>query len=169
MFIPYKEVLPAVDPSVFVADGAKIVGDVELNEYCSVWYNAVLRGDLAPIRIGKGTNIQDGVIGHVNTGEPLIVGERVSVGHGAIIHGCTIHNGALIGMGAILLNGSEVGEFTLVGAGSLVTENTVLPPYTLVLGTPARPVRELNERDLERMRRTAENYVRKGREYRHEI
>ena len=100
-----------------------------------------------------GVNIQDGCIGHVNTDQPLIVEDDVSVGHGAIIHGCRIGRGTLIGMGAIVLNGAEIGEYALIGAGALVTENKIIPPRTLVLGTPARVVRELTEKDLERMRR----------------
>ena len=165
MLYPYKGVQPTIHPSAFIADGARIIGDVSIGEGCSIWFNAVLRGDLAPIRIGRGSNIQDGVIGHVNTDQPLIVGEDVSVGHGAIIHGCTIGNGSLIGMGAIVLNGAEIGEYAMIGAGSVVTENSALPPYTLSFGTPARPIRELNEDDLARMRRTSESYVRKGREF----
>ncbi|MGN7381135.1 MULTISPECIES: gamma carbonic anhydrase family protein [unclassified Paenibacillus] len=162
----YRGVYPTLHPSVFVAEGVQIIGDVHLDEDCSLWYNAVLRGDLAPIRIGRRTNIQDGCIGHVNTGQPLLVDEEVSVGHGAIIHGCQIGKGCLIGMGAILLNGAQIGEYSMIGAGSVVTENKVIPPYTLSLGTPARVIRELTEADLERMKRTTASYVDKGREYR---
>jgi len=154
---------------VYVADGARLIGDVDIGEDSSIWFNAVLRGDLAPIRIGSRCNIQDNAVGHVNANQPLVLEDDVSVGHSAIIHGCTIHRGALIGMGAIVLNGAAVGEYTLVGAGSVVTENTVLPPYTLCLGTPAKPVRELGERDLERLRRTTAGYVLKGREYSGEV
>lgn len=165
----YKGSNPQLHSSVFVADGARIIGDVQIEEESSVWFNAVLRADLAPITIGKRTNIQDGVVGHVNTDQPLIVGDDVSIGHGAIIHGCTIKQGALIGMGAIVLNGAVVGENTLVGAGSVVTENTSLPPNTLCFGTPARAVRTLDEDDLARLKRTSESYVLKGREFADEI
>ncbi len=137
-----------------------------MGEGCTIWYNAVLRGDLAPIRIGSRSNIQDGCIGHVNLDQPLLVEDEVSVGHGAIIHGCHIGKGTLIGMGAIVLNGAETGEYALIGAGSLVTENTKIPAYTLSLGTPSRVVRELTEEDLLRMKRTMESYVNKGWEYR---
>nr|WP_218652889.1 gamma carbonic anhydrase family protein [Paenibacillus sp. 79R4] len=164
--IEYLGRRPNLDSSVFVAEGAKVVGDVTLGKDSTIWYNAVLRGDLAPIMIGDRCNIQDGVIGHVNTDQPLIVRSEVSVGHGAIIHGATIGQGTLIGMGAIVLNGADIGEYALVGAGSLVTENTKIPPYTLSLGTPARVVRELTEDDLLRMKRTMESYVVKGKEYR---
>ncbi|MBB3127681.1 carbonic anhydrase/acetyltransferase-like protein (isoleucine patch superfamily) [Paenibacillus rhizosphaerae] len=166
MLLPYGQHLPKVHPSVYVAEGAKIVGDVQIGQQSSVWFNAVLRGDMAPIVIGDRCNIQDGVVGHVNTDEPLILQDDVSVGHAAIVHGCTIGKGTLIGMGAIVLNGAEIGEYALIGAGSIVTENKKIPPYTLSLGSPARVVRELTEEDLRRMYRTTQNYVDKGKEYR---
>lgn len=169
MRIPYNGVYPRVDGTVFVGEGVKLIGDVTVGEEASVWFNAVLRGDLAPVVIGARSNIQDGSIGHVNENQPLIVEDEVSVGHGAIIHGCRIGKGTLIGMGAIVLNGAEVGEYALVGAGSLVTENFKVPPYSLVLGSPAKVVRELTEADLERMRRTADSYVLRGREYRSDL
>ncbi|MBJ9988516.1 gamma carbonic anhydrase family protein [Paenibacillus sp. S28] len=166
MLLPYGQHLPKIHPSVYVAEGAKIVGDVQIGQQSSVWFNAVLRGDMAPIVIGDRCNIQDGAVGHVNTDEPLILEDGVSVGHAAIVHGCTIGKGTLIGMGAIVLNGAEIGEYALIGAGSIVTENKKIPPYTLSLGSPARVVRELTEEDLRRMYRTTQNYVDKGKEYR---
>ncbi|GIO55254.1 gamma carbonic anhydrase family protein [Paenibacillus sp. SSG-1] len=166
MLLPYGQHLPKIHPSVYVAEGAKIVGDVQIGQQSSVWFNAVLRGDMAPIVIGDRCNIQDGAVGHVNTDEPLILEDDVSVGHAAIVHGCTIGKGTLIGMGAIVLNGAEIGEYALIGAGSIVTENKKIPPYTLSLGSPARVVRELTEEDLRRMYRTTQNYVDKGKEYR---
>lgn len=166
MLIRYQGKLPVVEANVFVADGAKLIGDVTVGSWASIWYNAVLRGDLAEIVIGDRTNIQDGVVGHVNTSQPLIVGNDVSIGHSAIIHGCRIGHGTLIGMGAIVLNGADIGEYALIGAGSVVTENKKIPPYTLSLGSPARVVRELTEEDLQRMKLTAESYVAKGKEYR---
>lgn len=169
MNIPYKGKMPNLHPSVFVAEGARIIGDVTVGEEGSVWFNAVLRGDLAPIRIGRGSNIQDNAVGHVDEGKPLIVGDRVTVGHGAVIHGCTIRDGALIGMGAIVLSGAEVGECALVGAGSVVKENSVIPPRTLAVGVPAKPVRELTEDEIRQMAENAESYVRKGKEFRGEI
>ncbi|MDQ0719466.1 MULTISPECIES: gamma carbonic anhydrase family protein [unclassified Paenibacillus] len=166
MIIPYKGLQPQLHPSVYMAEGAKLIGDLRMGEESSVWFNAVLRADLAPIIIGKRCNIQDNVVGHVNTDQPLIVGDDVSVGHTAIIHGCRIGTGSLIGMGAILLNGADIGEYTLIGAGSVVTENSKIPPYTLALGTPAKVIRELTDADLERMSRTSLGYVTKGKEYR---
>lgn len=165
MLYAYKDIVPIVHPSVYLANGVKIIGDVQIGEQSSVWFNAVLRGDLAPIRVGSGTNLQDGVIGHVNRNQPLIIGDSVSVGHAAIIHGCTIGNGSLIGMGATVLNGAEIGEHVLVGAGTLITENKKIPAYTLVLGRPGKVVRELGEDDLQRMAATAASYREKAVEF----
>jgi len=166
MLIAYRGMMPQLHESVYVAEGAKVIGDVTMAANGTIWFNAVLRGDLAPIVIGRDCNIQDGTIGHVNTNQPLIVEDGVSVGHGAIIHGCRLGRGTLIGMGAIVLNGADIGEYALIGAGAVVTENKTIPPYTLSLGSPARVVRELNDQDLLRMSRTTESYVTKGKEYR---
>ncbi|MEK4005772.1 gamma carbonic anhydrase family protein [Paenibacillus sp. FSL H3-0333] len=165
MRIAYGSYIPQLDETVYVAEGAKLVGDVRISKQSSVWFNVVLRGDLAPVIIGERCNIQDGVVGHVADGLPLVLEDDISVGHSAIIHGCRIGKGTLIGMGAIVLNGAEIGEYALVGAGSIVTENTIIPPYTLSLGTPAKVVRELTEQDLLRMARTSESYVKKALEY----
>lgn len=166
MLLPYKGIMPTIGGEVFIAEGAKVIGDVSIGQQSTIWYNAVLRGDLAPIQIGDRCNIQDGVVGHVNARQPLILADEVSVGHAAIIHGCVIGRGSLIGMGAIVLNGAEIGEYALIGAGAVITENKKIPPYTLSLGTPAKVVRELTEDDLARMKRTMESYVTKGYEYR---
>lgn len=165
MLYDYQGIMPTIHETVYIAEGARIIGDVHIEQDCSIWYNSVLRGDLAPIRIGRRANIQDGSICHVNTDQPLLVGEDVSVGHGAIIHGCTIGKGSLIGMGAIILNSAVIGEYAMIGAGSIVTENKIIPPYTLSLGSPARVVRELTEADLNRMKITTDNYVQKRMEY----
>ncbi|WP_042204272.1 gamma carbonic anhydrase family protein [Paenibacillus camerounensis] len=165
MRIAYGKYIPRTDESVYVAEGAKLVGDVSVGQHSSIWFNAVLRGDLAPVVIGERCNIQDGAVGHVGEGLPLILGDGISVGHSAIIHGCRIGEGTLIGMGAIVLNGAEIGEYALIGAGSVVTENKVIPPYTLSLGSPAKIVRELTEQDLLRMKRACESYVIKAKEY----
>jgi carbonic anhydrase/acetyltransferase-like protein (isoleucine patch superfamily) len=169
MQISYNGIFPSMNGEVFLAAGTQIIGDVTLHQGASVWFNTVLRGDLAPIYIGGRTNIQDGCVGHVNTNQPLWVEEEVSVGHGAIIHGCRIAKGSLIGMGAIVLNGADIGEYALVGAGSIVTENSKLPPYTLSFGSPAKVIRELTISDLERMKKTMESYVIKGQEYMREL
>lgn len=166
MLIPFKGMQPNVHQSVYLAEGAKIIGDVSIADHSTVWFNAVLRGDLAPIRIGHSCNIQDGVVGHVNVNQPLLLADEVSIGHAAIIHGCTVGKGTLIGMGAIVLNGADIGEYALIGAGSIVTENKKIPAYTLSIGSPAKVVRELTDDDLLRMRKTMESYVTKGVEYR---
>jgi carbonic anhydrase/acetyltransferase-like protein (isoleucine patch superfamily) len=165
----YKGIIPNIHKEVFLAEGTQIIGDVTIQQGSSIWYNTVLRGDLAPIYIGSQTNIQDGCIGHVNTNQPLWIDEEVSVGHGAIIHGCRMARGCLIGMGAIILNGADLGEYAFIGAGSIVTENTKIPPYTLSFGSPAKVIRELTDQDLQRMRKTMESYVIKGLEYRQEL
>ncbi|WP_046215030.1 gamma carbonic anhydrase family protein [Paenibacillus wulumuqiensis] len=166
MLLPYHNQWPIVHKNTFIAEGAKLIGDVKLGEDSSVWFNTVLRGDLAPVIIGDRCNVQDLAVGHVHEIHPLIIENDVSVGHSAIVHGCRIGQGSLIGMGAILLNGVEVGEYSLIGAGSIVTENNKIPPYTLALGSPARVIRELTEADLQRMARTTQSYVDKGREFR---
>ncbi|SDC41203.1 Carbonic anhydrase or acetyltransferase, isoleucine patch superfamily [Paenibacillus sp. UNCCL117] len=166
MLHSYNGKYPQVHPSVFLAAGVQLIGDVVIEEGASIWYNTVLRGDLAPIRIGRRSNIQDGCIGHVNTDQPLIVESEVSVGHGAIIHGCHIGKGTLIGMGAIVLNGAKIDEYALIGAGSLITENRSVPSNSLWLGSPAKQVRTLTDADLARMKRTTESYCEKAEEYR---
>lgn len=166
MLLDYRGKRPILADGVYVAEGAKLIGEVEVGPESGIWFNAVLRGDLAPIRIGAKVNLQDGCIGHVNRDQPLLVADEVSVGHGAILHGCSIGKGSLVGMGAILLNGSELGEMTLLAAGSLVPEGRRLPAYTLCVGSPAKPLRELTDADLARMRRTTLDYIEKASEYR---
>ena len=151
-----------IHPSVFVAQGVIIVGDVTLAQDCSVWFNAVLRGDTEPITIGPGSNVQDGVIMHVDPGYSLKIGAGVTVGHGAIVHGATIGDNALIGMGAIILNGAVVGQNSLVGANALVTEGKVYPPDSLIIGSPAKAVRSMTAEEIARNRRSAETYVRRA-------
>ncbi len=169
MIYTYKARKSDIHSSVFMAGGVRIIGDVVIEEKSTIWFNTVLRGDLAPIHVGKRTNIQDGTIGHVNINQPLLISDEVSIGHGAIVHGCKIGKGTLIGMGAIVLNGADIGEYALIGAGSLITENKKIPSYTLSLGSPARVIRELTEDDLQRMKKTMEAYVEKGIEYRNEL
>lgn len=150
---------PVIHPSVFVAPGAFVAGDVAIGENSSVWYNAVLRGDMARIVIGKNTNVQDGCILHTDPGSQLRLGDYVTVGHGAILHGCTVQEGSLVGMGAIVLDGAVIGRNCLVGAGALVTRGTVVPDGSLVLGNPAKIKRSLSARELENLRDNAYEYV----------
>jgi carbonic anhydrase/acetyltransferase-like protein (isoleucine patch superfamily) len=165
--LPYADVWPRIDPTAFVAPGAHIVGDVTLGPRSSVWFCAVVRGDSAPVRIGDGTNVQDGSVLHTDAGKPCTVGDECTIGHRAIVHGCTVGNGSLIGMGAVVLSGAVIGEESLVAAGSLVPEGKEFGPRSLLMGAPARVVRELTEDDLERMIRPGvRNYQRYAQAYR---
>lgn len=167
MFIPYEGKLPRVHETAWIAETAVLVGDVEIGEESSIWYGCVLRGDEMPVRIGKRTNVQDGSILHIEGGKfPCILGDDVSVGHGAIVHGCEVGNGALIAMGAIVLNNVKVGEGAVIGAGALVPENKEIPPGTLWVGTPAKFVRELREDERERFRKTPQVYAHLKERYR---
>lgn len=154
--------------SVFIATGAIVVGDVHLAEEVSVWFNAVIRGDTETLRIGARTNIQDLSMIHADPGYPVIIGEDCTIGHRVIVHGAKIGRMSLIGMGAILLNGVEVGEESIVGAGALLTQNKKFPPRSLILGSPAKVVREITEEDMESIRHGAEHYVEKAKQYREE-
>lgn len=144
----------------YIAPGAVVVGDVTLGDYASVWFNAVLRGDLNRIVVGSHTNIQDNCVVHLADNLPCMVGDYVTIGHGAIIHGCTVGNGALIGMGSTLLDGAVIGSESLLGARSLVTEGTEIPAGWLAMGSPAVPVRELSAEERQWLRSIAEKYVR---------
>lgn len=154
-----------IDPSAYVAPGAVVLGDVTLGVDASVWYNSVIRGDMAPISIGNATNIQDLSVLHVDEGLPCVVGNRVGVGHRAILHGCTVEDECLIGMGSVLLNGVRVGTGSVVGAASLITEGTQIPPNSVVLGVPARVVRGVDDKLRERIRQTWEHYVEQARRH----
>jgi len=158
MIIAFKGKFPRIDPTAFVAENAMVIGDVEIGPGANIWFNCVVRGDQNYIRIGSNCSIQDASILHVEEELPLIIEDEVAFGHRVIAHACTIRRGSLIGIGAIVLNGAEIGEESIVGAGSLVTPNTVIPPRTLALGNPAKPVRPLEEKDFELIRRTIRNY-----------
>ncbi|AWB96107.1 gamma carbonic anhydrase family protein [Agromyces badenianii] len=151
---------PALDETAFVAAGAVIVGDVRLAAGSSVWYNAVLRAEAEPITIGENSNLQDTVVGHVDAGYPLTLGRGVSVGHGAVLHGCTVEDDCLIGMSATVLNGAVIGAGSLVAAGAVVLEGTVVPPGSLVAGVPAKVRRELSETERAGIQRNAAAYLR---------
>ncbi|GGH38948.1 gamma carbonic anhydrase family protein [Microbacterium album] len=150
---------PAIHPDAFVADGARVSGAVVLGERASVWYNAVVRGDIAPISVGAGSNIQDNVSVHVDAAHPVVIGEGVSVGHNAVVHGCTIGDGALIGMGSVVLSGAVIGAGSLVAGGAVVLEGTEIPPRSLVAGVPAKVRRELTDEEVDRLRSNAERYL----------
>ncbi len=156
---------PQVHPSAFVADSAQIMGDVSLAEDSSVWFGAVIRGDSDRISIGAGSNVQDGSILHVDAGCPLTLGERVTVGHRVVLHGCTIGDESLIGIGAVVLNGARIGRNCLVGAGALVTEGKGFPDGSMILGSPAKAVRQLTPEQIEGLRRSAEHYIANARRF----
>ncbi|MBL8826504.1 MAG: gamma carbonic anhydrase family protein [Planctomycetaceae bacterium] len=155
-----------VDPSVYLAAGARIVGDVSIGPESSVWFNAAIRGDCEAIRIGARTNVQDNCVLHADEGFPCILGDDVTIGHGAIVHGAEIGDGVLIGMKAVIMNGAKIGAGSIVAVGAVVTEGVVIPPRSLVKGLPGKVTRELHERELERNRHAAEHYVQLAREYR---
>lgn len=166
MILPYRNLIPSLDGAAFVAPSADVIGDVALSEDASVWYGAVLRGDVQPIRVGARSNVQDGAVLHATTGlTPCEVGEDVTIGHRAIVHGCTLERGCLVGMGAVVLDRAVVGEEAIVGAGAVVTSGTRIPPRTLALGAPARVVRELRDEDLEMLRASASHYVHLAHEH----
>lgn len=152
-------VAPQVDASAWVADSAQVIGDVHLAASSSVWFGAVLRGDNDPIKVGEGSNIQDGSMLHTDKGKPLDIGRYVTIGHNVILHGCTIGDESLIGMGAIVLNGAKIGKHCLVGAGALVTENKEFPDGSLIVGNPAKVVRSLTDEQIAGLKRSAEGYM----------
>ncbi|MHB1653205.1 MAG: gamma carbonic anhydrase family protein [Desulfitobacteriaceae bacterium] len=165
MLLTIQSKEPKIGRDVFLAEGCKVIGDVTLADQASIWFNAVVRGDLAPISIGKCTNIQDLSMIHVNENQPVLIEEDVTVGHNVILHGCTIRRGSLIGMGTIILNGSEIGEETIVAAGSLIPERKTFPSRVLLMGSPAKVVRELTVEDLRMIRGATARYLQKAQDY----
>lgn len=159
MIFSYEGVKPDIHRSCFVADSASIIGRVEIGENTSVWYNCVLRGDENTIKIGKHTNIQDGTVVHISKDYDTVIGDYVTVGHKAIVHACKIGNNVLVGMGAIILDGAEIEDNVLIGAGSIVTPGKKIPSGSLVLGSPAKVVRELSGQEIEHLKQSAVDYV----------
>lgn len=157
-YIPFQGLTPKVAEDVFVAEGVRIIGDVSIAGQANIWFNTVIRGDVNRIVIGEYTNIQDNCTLHVADPNPCMVGRFVTVGHGAVLHGCTVQDNCLIGMGAIVLNGAIIGENSIVGAGALVTENKVIPPNSLVVGAPARVIRTITTAEFEAIRESAYEY-----------
>lgn len=164
--LPFQNILPVVADDVFVAEGARIIGDVHIGAGSSIWFNTVLRGDVNFIRVGKMTNIQDLSVVHVESGKyPVVIGDDVTIGHKALIHGCTVGNGCLIGMGAILMDNVDIGEGSIVAAGSLVTEGMKVPPNSVVKGFPAKVFREVLAEEKEWLKRSAKNYYELAQSY----
>jgi carbonic anhydrase/acetyltransferase-like protein (isoleucine patch superfamily) len=157
---------PDIAPNAFIAPNATVIGSVQLGERASVWFGAVLRGDNEPIRIGASSNVQEGAVLHTDPGFPLEIGTGVTVGHQAMLHGCTIGDGSLIGIQAVVMNGAVIGRSCLVGAGAIVTERKSFPDRSLILGAPAKVVRELTDEEVERLAHSASNYAARGERYR---
>lgn len=160
MILPFLEKKPELPESVFIAEGAHVIGDVTIGEHSSVWFNTVIRGDVNFVRIGARTNVQDNSVIHVTDKKfPTYVASNVTIGHGAIVHGCKVEDYCLIGMGAILLDNCVIGDHSLVAAGSLVREGFVVPPRTLVAGVPAKIMRELKADEIVKLEESARHYV----------
>lgn len=159
-------ITPRVAASAWIADSAQVIGDVELAEDVGIWFGAVLRGDTEMLRIGRGSNIQDASVLHADVGKPLVVGEGVTVGHQVMLHGCTIGDGSLIGIGAIVLNGAKIGRNCLVGAGALVTEGKEFADGWMIIGSPAKAVRQLTPEQMQGLRQGALHYVDNARRFR---
>jgi len=157
--LAHHGVTPRVHPTAYVAGGAWLIGDVELGEQASVWFNAVLRGDINAIYVGKRSNVQDGAVLHVTRELPVRIGDDVTIGHKAMIHGCWIGDGSLVGMNAVVLDNARIGPFALVAAGAVVRENFVVPEGKLVAGVPARIVRSLTDDERAQLLQSAKNYV----------
>jgi carbonic anhydrase/acetyltransferase-like protein (isoleucine patch superfamily) len=155
-----------LDPTAFIAPGAVVVGEVTVGAQASVWFNTVVRGDTAPVTIGAGSNVQDNSVVHVDAGQPAVIGDGVTIGHRAIVHGCVIGDGCLVGMGAVVLSGARLGEGSLIGAGGLVLEGQEIPPGSLVLGAPGKVVGRVSEAQRDGMRQGSEHYVALARSYR---
>ena len=166
MLRPYRGLLPVIDPSAYVDPSAQVIGDIEVGPESSVWMNVVMRGDVNHIRVGARSNVQDGTVVHVMHGlHPTSIGDDVTIGHGAVVHGCAVADRVLIGMGAILLNGVVVGQDSIVAAGSLVPEGMTIPPRSLAMGSPARVKRQLSDAEVASILDYATSYVRYRLDY----
>ena len=157
--------MPKIHPTAWVAPGAFVRGDVTIDEQANIWYNAVLRGDQESITVGKATSVQDNCVLHGDAGCNVVVGQYVTVGHGAVLHGCTVEDNCLIGMGATLLNRAVIGKHCLIGANSLIPEGKVIPDRSLVCGSPGRIIRELTDHEIAKLKASATNYVHNARRY----
>lgn len=160
---------PKVSKSSFIAPNASVIGDVVLSDHVSIWFNVVIRADNASIAIGKNSNIQDGAILHVDEGFPITIAENVTIGHKAMLHGCTIAEGSLVGINAVVLNGAKIGKNCLIGANALVTENMTIPDGSLVLGSPAKIIKQLDEKTKTMIAEGAAHYVNNNHQYKAEL
>lgn len=166
MIRTFQGITPRIPGSCFIEETAVIIGDVVMGEDASAWFHAVIRGDVNSIRIGHRTNVQDLCVLHVTHDiHPLLIGDDVTIGHNVVLHGCTIQDRVLVGMGSIIMDGAVIGEDCLVGAGALITEGAIVPPKSLILGSPAKIKRPVTEQELAWIRQSAQNYVRYSRQY----
>jgi carbonic anhydrase/acetyltransferase-like protein (isoleucine patch superfamily) len=166
MIVPFRGKTPRLHPSVFIAPGAHVIGDVSIAKGSNVWFAAVIRGDIAPIRIGEGTNIQDGCVVHVDRQKPCILKNKITMGHQATAHACVVEEGVLVGIGARILSGARIGAYSLIGAGAVVLENARIPERSLVLGVPGKAVRKLSARETAWHDPWARRYVELANTYR---
>jgi carbonic anhydrase/acetyltransferase-like protein (isoleucine patch superfamily) len=164
-----EEHAPNVHPTAWVADSAEVIGRVELGENASVWFGAVVRGDVEAIRIGRNSNVQDNSVLHADYGQPLTIGDNVTVGHQVMLHGCTIGDGALIGIGAVILNGATIGRDCIVGAGAVITEGKTFPDGSLIIGAPARVARQLSPEQVAAFQAGSAHYVHNAQRFRTEL
>jgi carbonic anhydrase/acetyltransferase-like protein (isoleucine patch superfamily) len=160
---------PDIAASAYITDSATVVGRVTIKAHSSVWFQATVRGDNEDITIGENCNLQEGAVLHADPGFPLTLANNVSIGHQAMLHGCTIGEGSLIGIQAVILNGAKIGKNCLVGAGALVTEGKAFPDYSLIIGTPARAIRTLNETEIANLHRIADSYAERGRDFKNTL
>lgn len=160
---------PEIDPSAYVADSANIIGKAKIAARASVWFNVTIRGDNELITVGENSNVQESCVLHTDLGFPLTIGKNVTIGHQAMLHGCSIGDGALVGIQAVVLNGAKIGRNCLIGAGALVTEGKEFPDNSLIIGSPAKAVRTLSEEDIARMHRNTASYVERGQHYKTQL
>lgn len=165
MIIDFDEVKPKINENTYISESVDIIGKVEIEDNVNIWFGTRLRADMNKIVVGANTNIQENSVVHVDTNSPCIIGKNVTIGHGAIIHGCSISDNVLVGMGSIILNNAKVGKNTIIGAGSLVTQGKSFPDGVLILGNPAKVVRELTDDEIKNIKKSADNYVNLSKRY----
>lgn len=166
MIKEFQGVTPEINESCYISESVDVIGRVTIGENSNIWFGTVLRGDINSITIGKNTNIQENSVVHVDYDYNVIIDDCVTIGHGAIIHGCHIEENCLIGMGAIVLNGAKIGKNTIIAAGSLIPQNKIIPEGVLVMGSPGKVIRELTEEEINNIKISSDNYVRLSKEYR---
>lgn len=165
MIMDFEGVTPRINKNTYISESVDIIGKVNVEENVNIWFGTRLRGDMNNIIIGENTNIQENSVVHVDINSPCIIGKNVTIGHGTIIHGCSISDNVLVGMGSIILNNSKIGKNTIIGAGSLVTQGKEFPEGVLILGNPAKVIRQLTEAEIESIQRSADNYVSLSKKY----